>query len=132
MIHKDIIKYNNQQTGAFGKICELLSQEISAALTSATSKIYYSMPVWLIEDNPIVGYNVRANCVNLLFWSGQSFDEPDLKKEGSFKAAEIKYQTVDDVDVEDLRRWLKKSEQIQWDYKNIRKNQGKLNLIKND
>lgn len=90
------------------------------------------MPVWLIDDNPIAGYDVRTKCVNLLFWSGQSFDEPELKKEGSFKAAEIKYQTVDDVDVEALRRWLKKSEQIQWDYKNIRQNQGKLNLIKND
>ena len=30
----------------------------------------------------------RKNCVRLLFWSEPSFDEPGLKPEGTFKAAE--------------------------------------------
>jgi hypothetical protein len=56
--------------------------------------------------------------VRLLFWSGQSFDEPQLKNEGSFKAAEIRYTSAEQINSEDLARWVKKGKEIQWDYKN--------------
>jgi hypothetical protein len=73
-----------------------------------------------------VGYHKLKDGVRLLFWSGQSFDEPGLQKEGSFKAAEIRYTKADQINIQDLHRWLKKSKVIQWDYKNIVKRKGVL------
>ena len=67
----------------------------------------------------IVGYSKLKNCIRLLFWSGQSFDEPGLHPEGTFKAAEIRYTSADQINAKDLKRWLIKSKKIQWDYKNI-------------
>ena len=86
--------------------------------------------MWFIDDNPIVGYWVRKDSVQLLFWSGQSFDEPGLKPEGKFKAAEAKYVTLADIDADMIKKWLKKSEPIQWDYKNIVKRRGELIRLK--
>ncbi len=68
----------------------------------------------------------RKKNVTLLFWSGQSFDEPALKPEGSFKAAEIFYTEPSQINAADLARWLDKAQRIQWDYKNIVKRKGKL------
>ena len=65
-----------------------------------------------------------------MFWSGQSFEEKDLKKTGSFKAAEIRYTAIDQIIKKDLKRWLKKSGEIQWDYKNIVKRKGVLVRLK--
>jgi hypothetical protein len=65
-----------------------------------------------------------------MFWSGQSFDEDALQKEGNFKAAEVRYTTVTQVNKKDLERWLKKSRDIQWDYKNIVKRKGVLERLK--
>jgi hypothetical protein len=72
----------------------------------------------------------RKADLRLLFWSGQSFDEPGLHPEGSFKAAEAAYTRRADVDVEALRRWLAKARDIQWDYQNIVKRKGKLERLK--
>ncbi len=63
-------------------------------------------------------------------WSGQSFDEPTLQIEGSFKAAEIRYTDLEQINISDLKRWLKKSKSIQWDYKNIVKRRGALERLK--
>nr|WP_205600835.1 hypothetical protein [Halomonas socia] len=68
--------------------------------------------------------------MRLLFWSGQSFDESGPHKEGSFKAAEARYTAVAQVDAEDLRRWLGKARDIQWDYKNIVRRKGRLERLK--
>lgn len=65
----------------------------------------------------------------LLFWSGQSFDEPLLQDEGKFKAAEMRFTSVDEIIEKDLKRWLRKSKTIQWDYKNIVKRRGVLERI---
>ena len=65
----------------------------------------------------------------MLFWSGQSFDEPGLKSEGKFKAAEARYSDVAQIALPDLRRWLEKAARIQWDYKNIVKRRGVLEKI---
>jgi hypothetical protein len=96
-------------------------KEIDKALVNAESRIYYKFPVWFIDENPIVGYNVSARHVMLLFWSGQSFKTPGLIAAGKFKAAKITYQDPDDMDTLKLRQWLKEARSIQWDYKNIRK-----------
>jgi len=65
-----------------------------------------------------------------LFWSGQSFDEEALQAEGSFKAAEVRYTFVQQINTKDLHRWLKKSQEIQWDYKNLIKRRGVLERLK--
>jgi hypothetical protein len=129
-MHKDTKAYNNALSAADKKICNILAGEIDKVLKDAENKIWHAHPVWFIEGNPLVGYDKLKDSVRLLFWSGQSFDEPGLKNEGSFKAAEIRYTSPDEIKVTHLRRWLKKARDIQWDYKNIVKRKGKLVRLK--
>lgn len=121
-----IAEYNELQDGEAQAICNLLRNEIDKELKGATSKIWHGGPVWFIKDNPITGYAVRKKGVQLLFWSGQSFGELGLAPEGTFKAAEAYFLKVSDVDTDALKRWLEKSRDIQWDYKNIIKRKGQL------
>ncbi len=127
---KDTKVYNNKQTAGDKKICNLLAEEINKNLPKAENKIWHAHPVWFIEGNPVVGYHKLKDCIRLLFWSGHSFDEPELSAEGSFKAAEKRYTSPDEIKVTHLRRWLKKARDIQWDYKNIVKRKGKLVRLK--
>ncbi|MFN7160568.1 MAG: DUF1801 domain-containing protein [Candidatus Gracilibacteria bacterium] len=129
-MHQDIIQYNELQLPDDKAICDLLASEIDASLPKAESKVWHSHPVWFLEGNPIVGYAKRKNDIQLLFWSGQSFDETGLEIEGTFKAAQKRYKNVQEVNTEDLRIWLQKSENIQWDYKNIVKRKGGLEKLK--
>lgn len=129
-MNKDIQAYNDKQEGAYKAICDLLAEEISRGLPEAENKIWHAHPVWFLDGNPIAGYDKLKSGLRLLFWSGQSFDEPGLQKEGSFKAAEIRYNSADEINTEDLQRWLAKSREIQWDYKNIVKRKGVLERLK--
>jgi hypothetical protein len=36
-------------------ICKLLRSEIDTAVPKATSKIWHAIPVWFIDENPVVG-----------------------------------------------------------------------------
>ena len=66
-----------------------------------------------------------------MFWSGADFDEEKLNVAGrKFKDASIFYSTVEQINAKDLKRWLKKSSAIQWDYKNIVKRKGVLERLK--
>jgi len=129
MIHPDTTTYNATLDAAEGEICDRLAAEIDKHLPDALNKIWHAHPVWFLNDNPIVGYSKLKNCVRLLFWSGQSFEEKGLTNEGKFKAAEARYTSVDQIKVRDLARWLKKSREIQWDYKNIVKRKGRLERL---
>jgi len=129
-MNKEIKAYNSKLSLKDKKICNILAEEIDRNLPEAESKIWHSHPVWFLDGNPVVGYSKLKDSVRLLFWSGQSFDEDDLQKEGSFKAAEVRYTSVDQINKKDLVRWLKKSKDIQWDYKNIVKRRGKLVRLK--
>jgi hypothetical protein len=129
-MHKDILTYNNSQSDTDKAICQLLSKIIESKLPEAENKIWHAHPVWFLEGNPIVGYSKLKGSVRLLFWSGQSFDESGLQPEGSFKAAEVRYTLPDQIVIKDLERWLKKSKEIQWDYKNIVKRRGVLERLK--
>jgi len=86
--------------------------------------------VWFLDGNPIVGYSMLKSCVRLLFWSGQSFEEKGLAKEGSFKAADARFTSVDQVDTDRLGRWLAEARDIQWDYKNLVRRKGRLERLK--
>jgi hypothetical protein len=126
----DTAKYNKSLATMEQAICDLLAKEIDKNLPKAVNRIWHAHPVWFLDGNPIVGYSKLKGCVQLLFWSGQSFDEEDLKGEGKFKAAEARYMTVDQVNVRALKRWLSKSRDIQWDYKNIVRRKGQLDRLK--
>jgi len=68
-----------------------------------------------------------------LFWSGQSFDEPGLSPDPpdtKFKSAGIRHTSAAEINAKDFKRWLKKSVDIQWDYKNIVKRKGMLLRLK--
>ena len=77
-----------------------------------------------------MGYSKLKNGVRLLFWSGQSFKEKGLKKEGSFKAAEARFTATDQVELQKLGRWLEEARDIQWDYKNLIRRKGRLERLK--
>lgn len=122
--------YNQSQTTADKRICDLLAKTICQTLPNAENKIWHAHPVWFLDGNPIVGYSKLKNSIRLLFWSGQSFNEESLQNEGSFKAAEFRYTSAEQINTKDLKRWIKKAEAIQWDYKNIVKRRGKLEPLK--
>ena len=126
----EIQAYNDSLAAADKAICDLLATEIDRYLSEAESKIWHRHPVWFLDGNPVAGYSKLKGSVRLLFWSGQSFEEEGLQNEGSFKAAEARYTAVDQVNKADLKRWLQKAKDIQWDYKNIVKRKGVLERLK--
>lgn len=129
-MNPEIQTYNDSQSNEDKIICDILSQEISRFLHEAENKIWHRHPVWFLDGNPVAGYSKLKDSVRLLFWSGQSFEENGLQNEGSFKAAEIRFTKADQINVDDLKRWLEKARNIQWDYKNIVKRKGVLIRLK--
>lgn len=130
MMNPEIIAYNNRQSKADKRLCNLLAHTIDSVLTEAECKIWHAHPVWFLQGNPIVGYSQQKAGWRLMFWSGAGFAEPQLNVLGQkFKDASIFFTAVDQINLTQLRRWLKKSITIQWDYKNIVKRKGRLELI---
>ena len=126
MAHKTIPDYHAAQTADDAALCDRLHAVISAELPEADARMWHAHPVWFLADNPIVGYSKLKDCVRLMFWSGQSFATPGLTPTGTFKAAEIRYRGVDDVDLDVLTPALAEARQVQWDYANIVRRKGKL------
>ena len=124
----DIRNYQDQLDDDTRTICDVLLQTIERELPDAERKVWHAHPVWFYDGNPVVGYHRLKDSVRLLFWSGQSFTEPGLAVEGSFKAAEARYTAPDQVDVELLSRWLAQARDIQWNYRDIRTNRGLIPL----
>lgn len=125
-----IAAYNGSLAPASRAIAERLATSIAEELPEAEGRIWHAHPVWFIAGNPVVGYSQLKGCVRLLFWSGRSFDEPALRPEGKFQAAEARYTDAAQVDVQALERWLRKARDIQWDYRNIVKPKGVLVRLK--
>lgn len=104
---------------------------IDENLSFTESKLWHGHPVWFIDGNPITGFSKEKKGIRLMFWSGADFEEEALNVVGKkFKDASIYFQSVQEIQEEDLKRWLKKAENIQWDYKNLIKRKGVLELIK--
>ncbi|WP_026461247.1 DUF1801 domain-containing protein [Adhaeribacter aquaticus] len=123
----EIQNYNNEQSTGDKVICDLLAMTIDSELSEAENKIWHAHPVWFLDGNPIVGYSKLKAGIRLMFWSGADFEEEKLKMgTGNFKDASISFTSIDQVDTSELKRWLKKSREIQWDYKNIVKRKGQL------
>ena len=129
-MHTDIQKYNDNQIGENYLICALLCEIIMENFPEAENKVWYANPVWFLDGNPIVGYDKLKDCVRLMFWSGASFEEDELKiGTGKFKDASKTYTNVSQINEEDVIRWIEKSKIIQWDYKNIVKRKGVLERL---
>ncbi len=127
----EIQEYNDIQSSEDQKICNLLMEIIDSNLDGSTSKLWHGSPVWFLDGNPVVGYSKQKAGVRLMFWSGADFSEEKLRPgTGKFKDASILYNATSEIDGNDLKDWLKKAKDIQWDYKNIVKHKGQLFRIK--
>jgi hypothetical protein len=86
-----------------------LVSEIRHCLPASRARLYHGSPAWLIGENGIVGVNVKTRAgVTLLFWNGQALEDQSLTAVGQFKAAQISFQSVSEIDARMLRRLLKK------------------------
>lgn len=130
-MNSEIQTYNEQMDELEQQICNELADSIDSELPQATSKIWHRHPVWFLDENPIVGYSKQKKGIRLMFWSGADFEEPGLNVlGGKFKDASVFFNSPEEINKTDLKRWLKKSTEIQWDYKNIVKRKGKLERLK--
>lgn len=130
-ISHDILDYNAKLSDGEKAICDLLATEITQQLSDAENKIWHGHPAWFLDGNPIAGYSKEKPGIRLMFWSGADFEEPGLNVHGKkFKDASVFYNSADEINTEDLHRWLEKSREIQWDYKNIVKRKGVLERLK--
>jgi hypothetical protein len=131
-ISEDIEMYNKNLSDEDSEIGSLLATEIMRSLPDVENKVWHGHPVWFLDGNPIVGYDRLKAGMRLLFWSGMSFKEEQLapSKSGKFKDASITYTSAKQINKKDLKRWLEKSKEIQWDYKNIVKRKGVLKRLK--
>ncbi len=120
----EILEYHEKLDPTARPICDRLLGIIERTLPDAERKVWHAHPVWFFDGNPVVGYDRLKHSVRLLFWSGQSFDAPELDPEGSFKAAETRYTDVAEVDEALVVRWLAQAREIQWNYRDIRRNRG--------
>lgn len=120
----DILGYHERLDDEARPICDLLLEIIERELPDAERKVWHAHPVWFFDGNPVVGYDRLKASVRLLFWSGRSFEEEGLNPEGSFQAAEARYTALEQIDDEALRRWLAKARDLQWNYRDIRRNRG--------
>lgn len=130
-MNAEIEMYNSKQTANDKAISNQLATIIVGELAEAESKVWHGHPVWFLDGNPIVGYSKQKRGIRLMFWSGADFEEEALIVRGAkFKDTSIFYHDISEIKIRDLKRWLKKSIEIQWDYKNIVKRKGRLERLK--
>lgn len=88
----------------------MLANTIDNELIEAESTIWHAHPVWFLDGNPIVGYSKQKKGIRLMFWSGADFDEENLNVfGGKFKDASKFLNSIVEIDINDLKRWLAKS-----------------------
>ena len=130
-MNSDVETYNDSQAANDKVICDRLAKMIDGKLPEAENKIWHRHPVWFLDGNPIVGYSKLKAGIRLMFWSGASFDEEKLQPgTGKFKDASIVFNNANQINADDLTRWLEKSRTIQWNNKNIVKRRGVLERLK--
>jgi hypothetical protein len=125
---KAIAAYNKSLDKPAREICDALLELIEATITKGEGKVWHGAPVWFINGNPVVGYSKKKAGIELLFWSGQSFEEDQLIATGKFKAAGAIFEDVEQIKKTVIKRWLTKSKKIQWDYANVVKNRKLVKL----
>jgi hypothetical protein len=130
MIHTSVQEYIDKQETSDKQICEFLAHIIDEELSASENKVWHAHPVWFLNQNPIVGFSKQKTGWRLMFWSGADFDENELNsKGGKFKDASVFIHSIEEINQEKLKSWLRKSREIQWDYKNVVKRKGRLEKI---
>src|SRR5690606_19911346 len=137
-MNQDIQTYNDSQSEDDKKICDFLCKEINKNLPesdtstgSVQANIWHRHTVWFLDENPIAGYSKQKAGIRLMFWSGVDFDEEYLDVSGGrAKDASVYYNSVEEINTEDIQRWLNKSKGQQRDYKNIVKRKGQLERLR--
>ena len=130
-MNPEILTYNQQFSSDDREIVEKLAKIINENFPEAENKIWHSHPVWFLEGNPIVGFSKQKAGIRLMFWSGKSFEEDKLNiLGGKFQDASVFFNSVEEIKENDLKKWLQKSQEIQWDYKNIVKRKGQILRLK--
>lgn len=117
----EVANYNKKLGKSERAITEELFRLICKALPKADPKVWHGHPVWFIDGNPVVGYSLKKSGIEVLFWSGQSFNSPELRPVGKFKAAALNVPSLDELDTKTLNACLKNAKTIQWDYANLPK-----------
>ena len=118
----EITSYIRAQDPKLAPICRKLTKAIQAEIPKAPSRLYHGTPVWFVGENAILGFRVTASDeIQLLFWNGQSFGEPQLKPVGKFRAAEFRFRDFSKLSPSDLRRWIRKAEVDIWDLAKLRR-----------
>jgi uncharacterized protein YdhG (YjbR/CyaY superfamily) len=129
-MHPETLKYNKDHEPDHRELCDLLAREIDRGLPEAENRIWHAHPVWFLSGNPIVGYSRQKAGIRLMFWSGADFEEAGLNLVGKkFKDASVVFNSVSEVKKSDLRRWLRKAQAIQWNYRDIIKRKGRLEKL---
>lgn len=130
-MNNEIKAFNDEQISGDKEICDRLATIIEKGMAEAESKIWHSHPVWFLDGNPIVGYSKQKAGIRLMFWSGADFEEEKLNIRGKkFKDASLFYNNFSEIETKDLKRWLKKSKEIQWNYKNLVQRKGQFKRLK--
>lgn len=130
-MHPAVMDYNQGQEPKHERLCDLLAREIDRRLPSAENKIWHAHPVWFLDGNPIVGYSKQKPGIRLMFWSGADFEEPGLSVVGKkFKDASVFFNDASEVKKDDLKRWLEKAGEIQWNYRDLVKLKGRLERLR--
>lgn len=125
-----IVEYNNMLSQVNKTICDKLAMLIRAEIPIANEKIWHAHPVWFINENPIVGYSIQKKGVRLMFWSGAEFvDHHNTVLGKKFKDASVFFTDIREIDYSQINSWLRASQEIQWDYKNIVKRKGILERL---
>ena len=119
-MNQEVKSFNDRQIREDQLICDRLGSILSELLADAEHKLWHRHPVWFLDGNPIVGYSKLKAGIRLMFWSGASFEEDKLKiGTGKFKDASIFYSSIEQIEENEIKRWVEKAREIQWDYKNI-------------
>jgi hypothetical protein len=114
--------YLEVQTPEYEDICRRLVSEIGRCLPNSKARLYHGSPAWFIGENAVVGVSAKAKAgVTLLFWNGQAFKDQALIPVGQFKAAQLSFQAVGQINTTMLRRLLNKAGEDIWDFASIRK-----------
>ena len=125
---KDILDYNRKLGKAEREIAETLCSAIANDLAKAEGKVWHGHPVWFLNNNPVVGYSLKKSGIEVLFWSGQSFESDALRAIGKFQAAALSVPSIEDLNPKQFTKLLKLAVKIQWDYANLPKNRKLVKL----
>jgi hypothetical protein len=126
-----IAAYGEARPPALRALCARLAAALDEGLPEAERKIWHGHPVWFLEGNPVAGYSEQKAGLRLMFWSGADFGEPGLPVlGGKFRDASVIFTDVTELHDEDLRRWIPRAREVQWDYKNLAKRKGRLERLR--